>query len=1037
MTVDVLYNSSPFNHIVITPTMSHTTYVVTVNEYSGRPFFTGIPLVDVFPDHKMALQQISDKYKPSVRHSAVGLIGMAKDLNSVAIGLIDDVDFTGYMPGGHLVKTVRSVKYVTIPNDSKTSFSQFQLNNNHFFCDDYDITRLFPSNHSVHDSDNDFVWNAEWIKPFEEIGLGHLCVKLLEGACLSSSFPGRDFSITYMLRRSRANPGTRYNARGLNKNNEPGNEVECELIFSRGDDFSTHFWRRGSAPIKWETKIQTSIGKPLHIPKENFFEGTADYFWKLRKRFGEKPIRIVSMLESGPNKSENEVFEAFKKAVSMLDNVGIKDVSFYPFDVNHELHTIGAIETKNKFNQLVDPFFQNGIFNTGTLPSTITSEQSSLQRFNCADSLDRVNIVTFFYSLILTEKWLGESLPQDVIDFLAKAFVISGNIVSLLYTNTQAIKIKHIKAFSPNINLDLSDSTVTIQRRIQNIAFDNSRNKIIYDFVNPIEIPRKIVIDPDHIFNLSKNFPRSLFELQITEAVIHIQDGSELLISLPRPMIVSKFSIHNCNAKDILVMAGMTPDNLNVIGNFTLPATRKWCRFYLDDADLLGVENYNHFLSQFVRVRFFSEHPQFTCGNIRLECQLPRKNEQVNTWHPKVDEESLQKFTSLFEDFLKSQRTLKDLLKLEKDRLSLFISEDIRNEMAVKHGINPILCDSYNTILNLSVPSNPDQQTNQQLKFEGCHFCGKSNVTQTSYYSQSLSFKGLIKDFEENDEYYLASCKDCEEFADNIAALSRLFNSEYLKPMNVPHFEVLHTIPEKVNGISEIGFPSTATFYTPENNMLLTSEGGNVEIHGKREFRIFFFKNSIISNINITCSSTNIKLLFENKEISKTKLDDNSLSFLFTEQPIAHLLNFTIECESQEEIITIQKIKFFGVFINDEIQEVDKTKKQKIIPEVSGYGYEWNEANRTVTFKFVEKKILSKLGILINKSPTNSIAQSLLFIFYSDSEIVGTTHLILPRVKEGTNLWYPLNVESFNHLEVYYLDRSKFIRPHTIGFKFE
>ena len=125
MTVDVLYNSSPFNHIVITPTMSHTTYVVTVNEYSGRPFFTGIPLVDVFPDHKMALQQISDKYKPSVRHSAVGLIGMAKDLNSVAIGLIDDVDVTGYMPGGHLVKTVRSVKYVTIPNDSKTSFSQF------------------------------------------------------------------------------------------------------------------------------------------------------------------------------------------------------------------------------------------------------------------------------------------------------------------------------------------------------------------------------------------------------------------------------------------------------------------------------------------------------------------------------------------------------------------------------------------------------------------------------------------------------------------------------------------------------------------------------------------------------------------------------------------------------------------------------------------------------------------------------------------------------------------------------------------------
>ena len=62
-------------------------------------------------------------------------------------------------------------------------------------------------------------------------------------------------NLAIICRKSCLNPGTRYNARGLNDKSSPGNEYEAEQILWRSYEgnimFSTYVWRRGTVPIHW------------------------------------------------------------------------------------------------------------------------------------------------------------------------------------------------------------------------------------------------------------------------------------------------------------------------------------------------------------------------------------------------------------------------------------------------------------------------------------------------------------------------------------------------------------------------------------------------------------------------------------------------------------------------------------------------------------------------------------------------------------------------------------------------------------------
>lgn len=135
------------------------------------------------------------------------------------------------------------------------------------------MTRPFPSGEPVARHDPEFCWNDWLAAPFARLGMREWCVVLLQGVALSRTFDFAPHRVTLGLvnRKSCVNPGTRYNARGLNTEGGPGNEMECELLLWMGAkhvQWSSFVWRRGTVPVWFRTELKSAAStqvRPLGV----------------------------------------------------------------------------------------------------------------------------------------------------------------------------------------------------------------------------------------------------------------------------------------------------------------------------------------------------------------------------------------------------------------------------------------------------------------------------------------------------------------------------------------------------------------------------------------------------------------------------------------------------------------------------------------------------------------------------------------------------------------------------------------------------
>jgi len=157
--------------------------------------------------------------------------------------------------------------YETIENRI-SKITEFQIHGAHWYCEEADVTRPFPSDRSTNDPSWQFTWNAWLTESFRSVNLGFCCPALMEGTAESKDLEdgtGDPFKIVLLSRRTRLNPGTRYIARGLNDLCEPGNEIECEQIVWRPPAepggktmWNRYSWRRGTVPIRWGVILKNS-----------------------------------------------------------------------------------------------------------------------------------------------------------------------------------------------------------------------------------------------------------------------------------------------------------------------------------------------------------------------------------------------------------------------------------------------------------------------------------------------------------------------------------------------------------------------------------------------------------------------------------------------------------------------------------------------------------------------------------------------------------------------------------------------------------
>jgi len=1042
--VEVYTSKHGYSHIIVSPSICPSSYVVTIDP-SGSPMYSGIQMIDIFPEHSLAAMFIREGYGSELIYRSKGLIGLARNENQTVLCLLDSYDVTGTLPGGHILRTIRQAKFLYIPSGKNISnYEQFQLVDNHFFCESYDMTRPFPSNKKPYDPDPQFVWNNGWIKPFVSLGIPQCCIMLIQGVGTSSSFNMNQYSISYIVRRSSLNPGTRYFARGLNDLSSPGNEVECELVYYTNGKFTSTKWRRGSVPIRWKTTLSSKLGSPQHKVDADYFNGTTNYFNSLKDRFCFDRIYCISLLQSDEDHSENEILEYFKKAISRLHDEDIHFAFYIPFDLNKFLHDDGSNETMKDFVSCVAPLTVLNGFTSGTLDGDFDVKQSEMCRFNCADSLDRTNLASFYYALLMTSEWckhngIGLSDPtsiipnkiinQDIVDFLAKSFVESGNVVSQLYTNTPAIKINAIKKFSPSLPVSSSDTAITMQRRLQNVMNDPVRQGIIESWVYPPALSWNHRIDPYHLFlvNPPLTISKSLFGLR-NMAFSLSNDQNNILIQLPYPMQLSAlvFLLLPSSTKQIpnsvFVRVGNSIDSLEDLNEFIFPRVevQTWSRYRIS-SERWGIPNKSSSICRFISLCFKCDSEVFYIGNIKIEAKSPFGQDLFRVKDAdSPSQDMLNRFQLSLEKYLASQQNFQNAIELETNRIHLGISETLRNEICVEKGINPWVIDSSTRIFGYQPGT--------------CAFCSQQ-IDEGFEFVQSQLYPGLLvpKTTETNSKSVF-SCTKCIEYANLFASQAQICEEKNKIPLSSPKFEILSSETELYNRLPIISQGAQCALVKCSNGSelfedVLRNSAQDFTMNGNDDitFTLSFAKTAFLMFI-FSDSDNEFDILINEEMIPHSIYQDHRLIHTLPSSIEGKTLTFKLRANAPT---VIHSIKLHGKLMDlpEDVSSYDISKFPSIscqLPQISEQKFDPSKRVGEISFK-----TRSINEIIFEPKPEPGFTSPLsIVLLFQNPENVLQKHFLLPEVSSGTKIHYSLpHSVTASALKIFYLDRVAQIKP--------
>ena len=1069
--VEVFYSKHGFWHLVVSPFCSENTYIVTIDASSGNPYFVGIPMIDTFPDRSLAENYVKENFESVLKHKGEGLLGIALADQIVSIGIIDLTEKTAVLPGGQEVKTISHCTFVKIPlpgqKGQSNSFDEFQLINNHYFCEDYDLTRLYPSKYKSYEPDEAFCWNNAWTKPLKDLGLRFCCITLIEGCCSSFSPSGKDFSITHVCRRSSLNPGTRYAARGLNELGAPGNEVEAELLFTHKEKLTTIRWRRGSIPIHWKTVLNSKVSSPKHmVDTETYFEGTPEYFTHLKERYNVEDIRCVSLLQTNEGHSEAEILEYYAKAIERLYDVGCKGVFYTPFDLNQRLHEDGSREAMSDFVSYVGPMADDSGFNVGTVPDKLEKQQQTLLRFNCADSLDRTNLATFYFAMYETAEWCkteqlslskdenalpNDIIPQNIIDFLAKTFVDSGNIISMMYTNTPAIKVNAIRKFSPQLE-SVNDTAITMQRRLQNVMNDPIRQKILETWVKPNELSNILRL-PYTYLQVYENCPQQILGNKVCAFRLN-QNPAEVIVILPQPMFL--FSVlmmflpsQTEKPNKLTVYGGMSLSSFDEIATIEIPEIEsvQWFRYRIGAQDKWGLSQKTPEYVQFIKFKF--ENNQFNSstiviGNIKIEAKINPMGEDIEETQEFTtnDDASKERFKVAFNTFMQSKKTFMDCLKLESVRVGLKLSEENRTDLCIQNGINPWTADSYaRIILQSSLPNS-------------CAFCLKQFSDDEDIYNliQSQRLPGLLLPDKNgtgsNSSKTVSCCKKCIEGAYLLAQMTESLAEDAKTIIKSPkHIQRVDLPIPEVDRSKNVSCSSQCIFCDGNEELrnLLTNDVCSVPSSTKKlEMKLAFISPTIASFILLKTNSATLNLLVNNEKTKEKEYLDKDYRMFTIENPsLSQYLTLSFEFEENEsESLTISDFSIYGNILNIATEDPNAANQildikqfpPKPLQLTSPISPILDQIRRKETHKFILKQKLS--NITFETRPGGPVCLSVMVVLCHKSNKVWSHHYILPEVGPSAKLSYPIDYHDYVDFVVfYYLDRTTFFRTPIIRLK--
>jgi len=178
-------------------------FVLAIDQLSGSIVSHGTPGYDLFPTQQQALDSFelnnSKIVKKIFAKAILGFVAFEGGVSYLLVATKTRGDTL--LPGGHVVHTVLEHEWICSSNgwingllDQGTQqklagLQSYPLSGTHFYCDSFDVTRPYPSHHPVDDPDTQVIWNGWMRGAFARVGLGMVCVPLLQGMAFSAPLP--------------------------------------------------------------------------------------------------------------------------------------------------------------------------------------------------------------------------------------------------------------------------------------------------------------------------------------------------------------------------------------------------------------------------------------------------------------------------------------------------------------------------------------------------------------------------------------------------------------------------------------------------------------------------------------------------------------------------------------------------------------------------------------------------------------------------------------------------------------------------------
>lgn len=1049
-----------FSYLVVNSEVTSNCYVYTIDKKTGGMYYAGVPDVDLFLDSKSAIINITDSVSNAQwQYLGKYLIGATIFDHQLIIMYVISDEVTAIYDNKH-IKMIKSSDYYKIPLIDQTiegdqTIFDFPMNENHFFSNYVDLSLPFPY-FDVKKSTDEFFWNNRFTKIFEILHTTAVCIRVFQGGAFSlHKDTNTNSNITYIIKRSSHNSGTRYEARGLDKNHDPANECECSLIFTiNGDNFG-HTWRRGSAPIEWKTVLQSTFLAPQHIVKENPDEFTPEYFSKIIKRFDMEKVNIISLLNEAQEKGEVDLLQAYIKAVDRANKVLNSKISFNQIDINQ------IIANNKSKGRLV-------IFN---ILATVVNEieftsnfenQKKYSRFNCADSLDRTNLVSFYYAILVTYNFglqhnifvkegdksddLTENINQDVLDFLCNAFISTGNIISLMYTNTPAIKTEAIRALMTEQTAVSPDVYITCLRRFHNVASDPYRHKMFKIWNQPENVDGQFYLDSRHLSaaivpskELKIALNSSIFEEEIKYFAINDITNQNLYVALPEPLLLSTISIlvpprtSTKSATFSICCGNLITQMYPLVVDISLPLLQEsqWCVYNFHElvgqTTTLPISIKSLEPCNFINIRFNSMDSNLIIGNIKIAVQRPRKS--------MIAARSSDTNTSLgagVAELTKNMTmpSLSDLTKLDRWILEKKVSIITRNESLVRNNQNPYFFD---------IPSRLSDTREGECSF--CHY----RLTNSIKFGAFQPFLNYFRRFSETEKPDI-SVHLCPSCADQMETNGLPYYDEsLLTNLTIAdlYAERSTAIIDSYQPIFNIGLQSSIFYSSPPSDFKELNEILNPTIAFKGwhtskknvQLVIAFQSSAEVSQILVLlgkdCLVGDFRVYTENfmelnvKEIKKI---GNQAIYTFSDSDPTRCIIIILDSTSD---IVIKNIQIRGT-----MKKMKKDKEKMISPEkVNSYKFKpadgiFDFLTHSQTFKFSQPRKVQSITFKTDDF------QSIYIVFILNGKIYDWQQLLLPKISQGSYLRYTFEDISgnFDEIKLFYLDKKPMSVPLDVSF---